>query len=42
MAAVAMRDGANPLFELETGRMTEAAFLGLARRAADRAAWLQT
>ena len=27
MAAVAMRDGANPLFELETGRMTEAAFL---------------
>jgi putative hydrolase of the HAD superfamily len=28
MAAVALRDGANPLFELETGRMTEEAFLG--------------
>jgi putative hydrolase of the HAD superfamily len=28
MAAVAARDGANPLFELETGRMTEAQFLG--------------
>ena len=28
MAAVAARDGANPLFELEKGRMTEAAFLG--------------
>jgi putative hydrolase of the HAD superfamily len=27
MAAVAERTGANPLFELETGRMTEAAFL---------------
>jgi putative hydrolase of the HAD superfamily len=27
MAAVAARHGANPLFELETGRMTEAAFL---------------
>lgn len=27
MAAVAMRDGTNPLFELETGRMTEVAFL---------------
>ena len=27
MAAVAARDGVNPLFELETGRMTEAAFL---------------
>ena len=27
MAAVAQRDGANPLFELETGRMSEAAFL---------------
>jgi len=27
MAAVAARAGANPLFELETGRMTEAAFL---------------
>jgi epoxide hydrolase-like predicted phosphatase len=27
MAAVAARDGANPLFELETGRLTEAAFL---------------
>ena len=29
MAAVAARDGANPLFELETGRMTEARFLEL-------------
>jgi putative hydrolase of the HAD superfamily len=28
MVAVAERDGANPLFELETGRMTEATFLG--------------
>ena len=28
MAAVAARDGANPLFELETGRITEAQFLG--------------
>jgi epoxide hydrolase-like predicted phosphatase len=27
MAAVAMRSGVNPLFELETGRMTEDAFL---------------
>ena len=27
MAAVAARQGVNPLFELETGRMTEAAFL---------------
>jgi putative hydrolase of the HAD superfamily len=27
IAAVATRQGANPLFELETGRMTEAAFL---------------
>jgi epoxide hydrolase-like predicted phosphatase len=27
MAAVAVRDGANPLFELETGRMTEGHFL---------------
>jgi putative hydrolase of the HAD superfamily len=27
MVAVAQRDGANPLFELETGRMSEAAFL---------------
>ncbi|HUA47774.1 MAG TPA: HAD family phosphatase [Solirubrobacteraceae bacterium] len=27
MAAVAERDGANPLFELETGRITEAVFL---------------
>ena len=27
MAAVALRDGANPLFELETGRLTEARFL---------------
>jgi putative hydrolase of the HAD superfamily len=29
MAAVATREGANPLFELETGRLTEAAFLRL-------------
>jgi putative hydrolase of the HAD superfamily len=28
MAAIMLRDGANPLFELETGRMTEARFLG--------------
>jgi putative hydrolase of the HAD superfamily len=28
MAAVAERDGTNPLFELETGRISEAAFLG--------------
>jgi putative hydrolase of the HAD superfamily len=27
MAAITERDGANPLFELETGRITEAAFL---------------
>lgn len=27
MAAIAARDGANPLFELETGRLTEAEFL---------------
>jgi putative hydrolase of the HAD superfamily len=27
MAAIASRNGANPLYELETGRMTEAAFL---------------
>ena len=27
MAAIAVRQGANPLFELETGRMTEADFL---------------
>jgi epoxide hydrolase-like predicted phosphatase len=27
MASVAQRDGANPLFELETGRMTEVVFL---------------
>jgi epoxide hydrolase-like predicted phosphatase len=27
MAAIAERDGTNPLFELETGRLTEAAFL---------------
>jgi putative hydrolase of the HAD superfamily len=27
MAAIAQRDGANPLFELEVGRLTEAAFL---------------
>jgi putative hydrolase of the HAD superfamily len=29
MAAVAAREGANPLYELETGRMTEARFLEL-------------
>jgi epoxide hydrolase-like predicted phosphatase len=28
MAAIRERDGANPLFELETGRLTEADFLG--------------
>jgi putative hydrolase of the HAD superfamily len=28
MAAIAQRSGANPLFELETGRMSERAFLG--------------
>ena len=28
MATMAARDGANPLFELETGRMSEAEFLG--------------
>jgi putative hydrolase of the HAD superfamily len=28
MAAIGTRNGANPLFELETGRMTEADFLG--------------
>jgi putative hydrolase of the HAD superfamily len=28
MAAIAEQSGVNPLFELETGRMTEAAFLG--------------
>ena len=28
MAAIMQRDGANPLFELETGRMTEGRFLG--------------
>jgi putative hydrolase of the HAD superfamily len=28
MAALAERQGSNPLFELETGRMTEAAFMG--------------
>jgi putative hydrolase of the HAD superfamily len=28
IVTVAERDGANPLFELETGRMTEATFLG--------------
>jgi putative hydrolase of the HAD superfamily len=28
MAAITVRDGKNPLFELETGRMTEASFLG--------------
>jgi putative hydrolase of the HAD superfamily len=29
MAAVAEREGSNPLFELETGRITETAFLGM-------------
>ena len=28
MAAIAEREGSNPLFELETGRITEAAFMG--------------
>src|SRR5271170_7047213 len=28
MATISERQGSNPLFELETGRMTEAAFLG--------------
>jgi putative hydrolase of the HAD superfamily len=28
MVAIAEREGSNPLFELETGRMTEAAFMG--------------
>jgi putative hydrolase of the HAD superfamily len=28
MAAIAARDGVNPIFELETGRMTETSFLG--------------
>ncbi len=28
MAAITVRDGENPLFELETGRITEASFLG--------------
>jgi epoxide hydrolase-like predicted phosphatase len=32
MMAIAERDGANPLFELETGRMTAAAFLGSLER----------
>ena len=38
MAAIAARDGTNPLFELETGRMTEAEFLHCARRTAVRPA----
>jgi putative hydrolase of the HAD superfamily len=32
MAAIAERDGAHPLFELETGRMSEAEFLGMLER----------
>ena len=36
MAAIAARDGANPLFELETGRMTEAEFLQTLGARADR------
>jgi putative hydrolase of the HAD superfamily len=32
IAAVAERDGAHPLFELETGRMSEAEFLGTLER----------
>jgi putative hydrolase of the HAD superfamily len=37
MAAVAARDGANPLFELETGRISEADFLhSLARQLSDQ------
>ena len=36
MAAIAARQGANPLFELETGRLTEAAFLAdLSRQLTD-------
>lgn len=38
MAAISERDGTNPLFELETGRMTEAAFLaGLGEELSARA-----
>ena len=36
MAAIAVRDGVNPLFELETGRLTEAAFLGALERELSR------
>jgi epoxide hydrolase-like predicted phosphatase len=37
MAAVAVRTGANPLFELETGRLTEAGFLqGLGEELTDQ------
>ncbi|MGI8571139.1 MAG: HAD family hydrolase [Solirubrobacteraceae bacterium] len=36
MAAIAARDGVNPLFELETGRLTEAAFLGALERELSR------
>jgi putative hydrolase of the HAD superfamily len=32
IAAIAARDGVNPLFELETGRLTEATFLGALER----------
>ena len=32
MAAIAAREGVNPLFELETGRLTEAAFLAALER----------
>ena len=37
MGAIWERDGAHPLFELETGRMTEAQFLATARRASSAA-----
>ncbi|MDQ6819354.1 MAG: HAD family phosphatase [Actinomycetota bacterium] len=36
MATIAARDGVNPLFELETGRLTEAAFLGALERELSR------
>lgn len=38
MAAVAARDGTNPLFELETGRMTEQAFIEALEQELSRAA----
>ncbi len=38
MMALAEREGSNPLFELETGRVSEATFMGRALRPAVRAA----